>query len=256
MSIAAMRRKANNGGNPRLSPISGQGPNGFSLNGTRRNIGNIGQFRMVSNVTRTLFRGAEPMGSGGCCGTYVRNISNSGSCCTNDPSIVKKTVKNTKGMIEDRYTGTLHGAYSAKKVMGNDFINWVQEDDNSYRITGTQGQLIQAKTQKAGSCVFRIDPVEYAGPNGFYNCSANTACSYHIGGKKYVRMPYAKNLNQGAVTQEQYITAGGLGKAKCIPSDKKRQPFPMNLVHDGCDVNYLTYQQAKDAGALPHDFIG
>ena len=250
-----MKKRARNGGNPRLSPISGQGPGGFSLAGTRRNIGNIGQFRMVSNVTRTFFRGAEPMGSGGCCGTYVRNISNSGSCCTNDPNIVKKTVKNTKGMIEDRYKGTLHGAYSAKKVMGNEPINWVQEDDNSYRVTGTQGQLIQAKTQKAGSCVFRYF-YEAAYATDFYNCSAHNACSYHIGGKKYVRMPYAKNLNQGAVTQEQYITTGGLGKKNCIPPDKKRQPFPMNLVHDGCDSNYLTYQQAKAAGILPPDFVG
>ena len=64
MSIATLKRKTNLGGNPRNDPISGIGTKGFALNGTLRNIGGVGQFRMVSNVTRTRFRGNTPMGYG------------------------------------------------------------------------------------------------------------------------------------------------------------------------------------------------
>ena len=64
MSIATLKKKTFRGGNPRVDPISGVGNSGFSLNGCLRNIGGVGQFRMVSNVTRTLFRGNTPVGWG------------------------------------------------------------------------------------------------------------------------------------------------------------------------------------------------
>ena len=83
MSIATLKRKTTRGGNPRLDPVSGIGAKGFSLNGGYRNIGAVGQFRMVSNVTRTPFRGTQPMGHGGAANTYYDVPCNSGSCCTN-----------------------------------------------------------------------------------------------------------------------------------------------------------------------------
>ena len=234
MSLAVLKRKTLNG-NPRMAPISGQGSNGFSLVGTHRNIGNIGQFRMVSNVTRTRFRGAEPMGNGGCCGAYNKNASNSGSCCTNSNAIVKKTVKNTAGMIEDKYMGTLHGAYSPNKATDK-LINWVQNDDSSYRVTADQSQFISKKTQAAGACAFDLQNT--LANNPIKPCSANVACSYHIGGKKYIRMPYAKDYfkGSGAKSQSIYITAGGVGKNNCLPTPANRGPFPMRVTHNGCDV--------------------
>ena len=91
MSIATLKRKTNLGGNPRINPISGIGNEGFALNGTLRNFGGVGQFRMVSNVTRTRFRGNTPMGSGGSGGRYPVFVFNSGDCCTNDTNIIKKS---------------------------------------------------------------------------------------------------------------------------------------------------------------------
>lgn len=241
MSIAVLKKKTLNG-NPRLAPISGQGIKGFSLVGTRRNIGGVGQFRMVSNVTRTRFRGAEPMGNGGCCGSYYNKPSNSGSCCTNDPSIVKKTVKNTAGMIDNKYKW-IKSAYPRY---------WVQDDDGRNTLVGDQGQFISEKTQKNGSCVFSLPVSAYEGYTN--NCDSGVACSYHIGGKKYIRMPYAKQLNH-TPSQGQYITTGGVSKNNCLPSQPKRQPFPMNLIHDGCDTNFRTWEQAQAAGLLPSDFV-
>ena len=94
MSIATLKRKTNLGGNPRADPISGIGNKGFALNGTLRNIGGVGQFRMVSNVTRTRYRGNTPMGCGGRLGSYPVYIFNSGDCSTNDAEIIKKSTKN------------------------------------------------------------------------------------------------------------------------------------------------------------------
>ena len=143
MSIATLKRKTNLGGNPRADPISGIGNKGFALNGTLRNIGGVGRFRMVSNVTRTRYRGNTPMGSGGCCGTYPVYIANSGDCCNNDPSIVKKSTKNTQAMLDERYKGIFFGTYPN---------TWVKDDDNSYKITKTQGQYVENITRKVGSC--------------------------------------------------------------------------------------------------------
>ena len=79
MSIVAMKRKSRRF----KAPISG-GTKGFSLNGGLRNQGWIGQTNLGRAKVGTVFRGAFPMGSGGCCGTYVINTQNSGASRTND----------------------------------------------------------------------------------------------------------------------------------------------------------------------------
>ena len=70
MSIVALKRKSRG----HKATISGIGSQGFSLNGGYRNHGSVGPTNLGRSVTRTPFRGPEPMGHGGCCGTYIRNI--------------------------------------------------------------------------------------------------------------------------------------------------------------------------------------
>lgn len=100
---------------------------GFSLNGISRVIGTVGPTNLAKSVTRTPFRGNDPVGYGGgspcrvsgwrarknkCTSSsnYLIQINNSGSCCT-PQTLVKPSVMNTKGMIESKYTGLLHGTY-------------------------------------------------------------------------------------------------------------------------------------------------
>jgi len=113
MSIATLKKKSRS--NRRFAPISGRGDDGFSLNGGYRNIGAVGQFRMISNTTRTPFRGTHPMGNGGSGGKYYDVPLNSGSCCTNDNQIIKKSSLNTAGMIDTKYKWT-KGTYP--KLLG------------------------------------------------------------------------------------------------------------------------------------------
>lgn len=264
MSLATFKKKSRH--YPRVAPISGRGKNGFSLCGGHRNIGGVGRFRMVSNVTRTPFRGIDPMGNGGCCGTYFKFDTpsgglNSGSPITNIPQIIKKSSKTTEGMLRTHF----------KWIYGGQYPNyWVQESDGNTTVsTRDQSTYINNLTQKTGGCVwknpqnngncgtvFGYDEKDY-----LKNCNRGNkgACSYYIGTRKFIRMPYAKNFNTTTVSQSQYINNGGLYKKECLPTPSNKQPFPMKIVHnndaEGCNVNYLTWQEAKAAGALPPDWI-
>jgi hypothetical protein len=243
MSIATLKRKTMKGGNPRLDPTSGIGAKGFSLNGGYRNIGAVGQFRMVSNVTRTPFRGTQPMGHGGFAGEYYDKPSNSGSCCTNDDAIIKHSSLNTAGLLDEKYkwTKSQYPRY------------WVKDDDNANRITKTQGQLTGAKTWAAGACNF--EKAANDDPDNVWKC--NNKCVYWIGGKKkFLYYPYAKWLNTTKVqSQGAYITAGGVARLNRLPTPACMQHYPMMLTANGCDSNAVTWQQAQAQGLLPADYM-
>ena len=113
MSIAILKRKTFNG-NPRLSPISGNTPLGFALNGTRRIKGVVGPTNLGANKVPSL-------GSHQYC------------CSSNSNDYIKPSVKSTKGMISSRYTGILYGAYPR---------SFVKTINSGYNETNNQGQFI------------------------------------------------------------------------------------------------------------------
>ncbi len=76
---------------------------GFSLYGTRRNQGYVGQDTLGRSLPRTIMKNSDVHGNGGCCGTYnVTGIVQSSVKSQNDSSVVKPTVLNTKGMLAER----------------------------------------------------------------------------------------------------------------------------------------------------------
>ena len=93
--------------------------------------------------------------------------------------------------------------------------SWTQPSSSSYVSTSDQGLYVREKTQKNGTCVFtnkqNVGSCGNYDTDGvdakIYECSGNPkATSYFIGGRKVVNTPYAKNFNQPAMSQEQYIT--------------------------------------------------
>jgi hypothetical protein len=77
---------------------------GFSLNGTHRSQGWVGQDTLSRSFPKTLMKGNVVKGHGGCCGKYPQpGIVVSAVTSLNDPTVVKSSVLDTQGMIRTKY---------------------------------------------------------------------------------------------------------------------------------------------------------
>ena len=91
MSLATLKKKTA----AKYNNMSVNKP-AFSLNGTHRSQGYVGQDTLGRSLPKTPMNGNVARGHGGCCGTYLRsNIVQSGVTSTNDPDIVKSSVSLT-----------------------------------------------------------------------------------------------------------------------------------------------------------------
>ena len=60
-------------------------------------------------------------------------------------------------------------------------------------------------------------------------------------------------MREGAISSSDYVS-GLLQARQCLPPPPCKAPFPMALNHQGCDTNYMTPEDAIQAGALPKDW--
>jgi len=134
MSIAALKRKTFNG-NPRLAPVSGgSGPLGFALNGTLRNHGWVGPTNLGSKSV------SIPSGQ-------------PDNCCSNENAIIKKSVMNTKGMLNARLHGFPLGNLSNNdRACANCPQNIVQPIDGGNIKIHSAGQHVQRKREQTHLC--------------------------------------------------------------------------------------------------------
>jgi len=99
MSIVAMKRKSAT----QYNNMS-VGQKQFSLNGTHRSQGYVGQSVISRSLPRTLFNGNVPRGHGGCCGYYPQaHVIQSATTSTNNVNVVKPSVLSNEGMIATKY---------------------------------------------------------------------------------------------------------------------------------------------------------
>ena len=99
MSLAVLKRKTFTN-NPREAPLSGKAGGsifGFSLNGTTRG-NHIGR---ETNLAPRAMTGLSQKNNNDAYGIY----GHSARVCTNDPTVVKTTVMNTRGMLEKKLRG-------------------------------------------------------------------------------------------------------------------------------------------------------
>ena len=101
MSIATLKRKTQT----QYHNMSVGAPGGFSLNGTHRNQGFVGQTTLSRTLVRTLARGPTLKGHGGCCGTYpITNIVTSPDMSSlEDSRVVKSSSLNNNGLLMTKY---------------------------------------------------------------------------------------------------------------------------------------------------------
>jgi len=103
MSIATLKKKTQ----AQYNNMSAGNTQGFSLNGTLRNQGYVGQTSLSRSLPRTLMKGNVIKGHGGCCGNFlIKPIVQSAVTSLNNPQVIKPSVKNTDGMIETKYMWT------------------------------------------------------------------------------------------------------------------------------------------------------
>jgi hypothetical protein len=134
MSIATLKKKSFT----QYNNMSVGSKTGFSLNGTRRSQGYVGQTSLSRSLPRTLMKGDTIKGHGGCCGFYpIKPIVQSAVTSLNDSSVVKSSVINNLGMINSRYRWIRRPApFSSVKPDVNNNIN-------------TQGQFIDNLSRNA-----------------------------------------------------------------------------------------------------------
>lgn len=234
MSLATLKKKSRR----YFDPLSGKGKDGFSLNGGHRNIGYIGQ-NLGKSVKRTREKfistgvnsGASvPQGHGGKNGQYIVQIYNSGSCNTNDSSIIKPSSKTNSGLLSDNKIKCKETTYPN---------NWVK--NKSFSNMGNQSDYIQNKSNANSVCVTNL-----------LDSSSNKCQVTYIGTTKRMSSTYSKNITVNSCSQYQN---GHLQSKKCLPTPSNMQPFPMMLNKNYCMDEYMTPQEAIDGGALPADWM-
>ena len=252
MSIAVMRRKVREN-HPRVAPISGHltgldgktGVNdsnraGFSINGGHRNLRGIGNMRMV--------------GSGGWSGggRGVGRLASGNSSwyfSVNDPTVVKRSSRGNTAMINMKYRWIKGSQYPR---------SWHKDIPSATLDVRSQSEYIK----KRAATVVRCSSVKVSAPP---NPCTVTECKFFVGtgglkNKPVKWKPVTKTVTERVVSQSEYIEKGSLksGRRNCLslPEPNKYTHFPMYIRHVGCDVNYLRWQHAVAAEALPSNYVG
>ena len=232
--------------------ISGKGKNGFSLNGGRRSQGWVGQDLRGRHLSRTIYRGLEPVGHGGTNGKYVKHILGQPSCSANNPNIIKRSTMSTPGRIATTYIHptsifNFDCSGNCRTVMVS-----VAPQVPDYSI------YIAAKAQATMFC----DNIITDGSGSQVTCYTDRyiddkfipGCktSRRIGGKKRPLTRYFKDM-RGAETGS-WFNEYRVKHNNCLPPPLCKAPWP-TTVSRKCQNNYLTAAEAMAAGALPADWM-
>jgi hypothetical protein len=206
------------------------GPVGFSLNGGHRNIGYVGKTYQFSQ-NGTPFRGTQPCGTGGCCGTYSSPppVLNSLSPIVlgTQYEYIKPSVLSTKGMLEKRFKWINNGQYPNY---------WVQPLYTGNQVdSASQGLYTHQKTT-ANLCHVDINkPEKYINnikSGGATLCYTTTARfpNYDMMAKQGL---YTKELQQPLDSSEHTLYI----QRRCANPRGEQKPFPFR-VQTGTNINH------------------
>lgn len=172
MSIATLKKKSQ----VQYRNLSVGQPH-FSINGTRRSQGYVGQTSLSRSLPRTLMNGTVPRGHGGCCGYYpVKPIIQSGIKTVENPNIIKNSVISTKGMLEEKskcITNINIPGITIKLPTSNAKNNIVKPDNNKHNNYqgGYVTRIRKLAIQNYNSCT-ATNQVKYQS-----KCANNKICN-------------------------------------------------------------------------------
>lgn len=284
MSIVVLKAKSRRW----QAPISGQGEYGFSLNGTRRNIGVIGSGfhgKIKDQSIKTRFRGDTAMGSGGCCGAYKKTISNSGSCLTNDSQVVKRSVGNTRGLINQTLTfgrQTIQAAPGFEGLKtdlsgcrcpngGGFFAGSRNIVKNPLWMTANDYIIYNLVAKYSGTCGYSGITTDFKGQrrrcesgDNLSDASANL-CKSNIPGSNYIgtrrltnKCRVTKVLTGNATVDMSTYLRGLVYKKHCLPqfnglpyTKYNRMPIPEWINNKACGKTGSLIINPDDAPEIP-----
>lgn len=210
-------------------------PEGFSLNGTRRNVGYIGKTYKFSK-NGTPFRGIYPMGSGSQLGSKrgaleyaiptqpVYNV-NEVIVLGDQYKYVKPSVLSNYGMLRKKYRWAYNGQYPNYWVQPN-YGQTTQSD------TKSQGNYLH-DLSVSNMCVEDINnPEKYA---GFIKRGGGTLCHTTTALFKFNSIVsnslYTKRLYQPLDASQQTMRV----QRKCAHPTGKQKPFPYATNGNSCN---------------------
>jgi hypothetical protein len=211
MSIAVLKKKTQT-----LYNNMSVGQKQFSINGTTRNQGYIGQTSLSRPVIHTPHKNNVPRGHGGCCGTFVNNnIKASETFSLEDNAVVKKSTMSNRGLLATKY-----------RWINRPYPNAVVKAEAG-RITNDQTDYINRLKKKTLTDIASFCPPPEAGKNvGKRVCSSSalvkTAAGFPIFSKPKLNCDVAKDLE--TVPYTKYILSL---HDKCALNDNYKFVSPM-----------------------------
>lgn len=138
MSIATFKKKTM----AKYNNVS-VGQPAFSLNGTHRSQGYVGQTMLSRSLPRTLMKGNVKRGHGGCCGKYPDlPIVRSSIQYQENSKVVKSSVMNSSAVLENLYHCIGDCSKLSKNCSGSSKrTNYVKPDSNQH--TNSQEDYIK-----------------------------------------------------------------------------------------------------------------
>ena len=179
-----------------MKNLSG-GKDGFSLCGGYRNRGGVGVTSLNQHNIFTPFKKNEPVGYGGCCGSYPVHILSTYKS-TNNPSIIKRDNMNTKGYLLSRYVYPC--CLPVVKITGP--------------LKYSQGIYVNKVKTQSSTCQSQIKTCD------------KTIC---------IKPCLYKNIYNGAISASDYIDTG-LMKNNCLHTPQNKEHTPVYYSHNGCNI--------------------
>lgn len=208
MSIATLKKKTH----AKYNNLS-VGQKQFSINGTTRNQGYIGQTSLSRSLIHTPLKDSVPRGHGSCCSTPQPIIKASEIYSLEDNTVVKPSVLSTKGLLASRY-----------RWINRPFPNTVVKNVSS--INDQTDYIARLKNRTLRNIENYCPPPE-AGKNvGKRVCSSTvlkTANGFSIFSKSKVNCDVAKDME--TKSQTKYVMSL---QDKCALFDKYKVVSPLN----------------------------
>ena len=221
MSIATLKKKTRT----QYNNMSVGSKHGFSLNGTHRSQGYVGQTSLSRSLPTTPMRGNVAKGYGGCCGKYViKPIIQSAVVSLNNPNVVKSSVLGTSGMLSTQYRWIRRP---------RPFISVKASNDNNLNSQSSHIDKIRNLTLIAtttGLCKSIVSHLPIC------KTDCNKSSNYNTLRKQ---QPITKDLNNklsmAQSTYIQYLNNGCVLKNKTFPINTAGKPFicgsKLSIIH-------------------------